>query len=217
MNIMIIDFAVILKDMQPANVNTKTFEIYYDISRMLEIEISKEACFRLYIKHSDNYGKLKDYLCIMGHNPDKKKFDEEFLRRIKQVYFNQDQEFLDEIKKVYQVIVTNYATKDIIAITAAGYHPEFVKMILSYLDIGEHISSLKLSEYLNDYPSHIDEILIEDIIPEHPPEHIMFILSDVQDDRRQFIQSQERYATLPIIFRDRHMLQGEIDYKDIVS
>ncbi len=199
MKLLIIDFETILQRINSSNLHTKTFEIYYDISRLLDITITKEACFKLFTKHHDNYGKLKDYLCILGQHPDKKKFDEEFYRRYKQLYFNQEPEILINTQEDFKKILQDVTSNHILALIGTG-NIEFMNMMLAHFELYTYFTTIKLSEYLQEYPKHIDEIFDENIIPSNPPEAVIFSLQDSQEDIKQYIEQQEKYRSYPLYF-----------------
>lgn len=197
MKLLIIDFNAILKTLNTENLTTKTFEIFYDIARLLDAEINQESCFKLYVKYRSNYGKLKDYICILGKNPDKLKFDEEFYRRFKQLYFNQTNQILEAKKQYIQNYFNTMSQSHIIAFTGTG-HMNFLKYTVTFFDIAKFFNTVKISEYLNNYPQFIKEIFAENIIPSNSPEKITFVLDEAQSEVREHIEEMDESHTYSV-------------------
>lgn len=177
MKLLVFDFNTIRSKINSTPNSTKIFEIYYDIARMLEIDISKEACFHLYTRYSNNYGKLRDYICILGNKVDKQRFDEEFYRRYKHLYLNYNAAQIEEIKLKIQKELETISQKYIMALIGID-NISFITNTLKFLGLNDFFVSIKLSEYANDYPLLLDEVLNESTIPSTPPEDIILLSKD---------------------------------------
>ncbi len=129
--------------------NTEFFEIFFDIARLLEIDITKESLFRLYTKYSDNYGKLRDYICLLRLGVDKQKFNEEFVRRARQIYFIHSDEENTDVSNRIKSILDKYINDYYILLVGAG-NIELIKVIISNLDLARYINMMKLTEYKNE-------------------------------------------------------------------
>ena len=201
MKLLIIDFNRLLQGIHNDSLHTKTFEIYYDIARMLDISISQEAAFKLYTKYKNNYGKLKDYLCILGPRPDKKHFDEEFMRRYSQVYFHTDLEKLEGIKNHLSQKLGSLSQSYLLILTGTG-NVEFMKTALKHLDLVKYFNIIKVGEYYNEYPAYIDTLLQENVLETQLPESIIFSLDEGQEDIAEYIKIKPAYLSYPIQFED---------------
>ena len=201
MKILIIDFNSLLKKINDNSLNTQTFEIYYDIGRMLDVDITKEACFKLYTRYSNNYGKLRDYICILGPNPDKKRFDEEFFRRYSQLYFHTDIKLLENVKDDLAIRLSELSKNYITALTAAG-NVDFIKTTLKNFDLIKYFNIVKAGEYLNLYKEYIDQIFDDNIISTNYPEKIVFSLTENQRSAIDAILKDDKYKGYNIEFRD---------------
>jgi hypothetical protein len=197
MKLLVIDFESILTYIQPLSVNREIFEIYYDIARLFDIQIEKETCFRLYAKHYDNYGKLKQYLSILGKNVDSKKFDDEFFRRCKQLYLKDDHTSLLHKKQALQAVLEGLAEKYMMSMVAI-HNEEFISYMLNFFDLPKQFITCEASQYLAEYEAFLEHIATKNVIVSNPPDQTIFSLID--ENKKEIIATVAGIFHSPITY-----------------